>query len=53
MKATDLDDPHVVEGKKQFIIPVFQRGFRWDVEQCLRLWEDSPDGARPVAAPDR
>ena len=29
-----------IDGKKQFVIPVFQRDYCWTVEQCTRLWKD-------------
>ena len=30
----------ILNGNKQFIIPVYQRFYSWDVEQCKRLWMD-------------
>ena len=27
-------------GNKQFLIPVYQRYYSWDIEQCKRLWND-------------
>ncbi|MDR3153062.1 MAG: DUF262 domain-containing protein [Deltaproteobacteria bacterium] len=29
-----------LEGKKQFLIPVYQRPYSWGHEQCERLWND-------------
>ncbi len=31
---------NIIEGTKQFIIPVFQRDFSWTREQCEQLWRD-------------
>jgi uncharacterized protein with ParB-like and HNH nuclease domain len=25
---------------QQFVIPIYQREYRWKKEQCLRLWQD-------------
>lgn len=30
----------ILNGSKQFIIPVYQRYYSWDIEQCKRLWDD-------------
>ena len=30
----------ILNGNKQFLIPVYQRYYSWDVEQCQRLWND-------------
>ena len=30
----------IFNGDKQFIIPVYQRYYSWDKEQCERLWND-------------
>ena len=33
----------ILNGNKQFLIPVYQRYYSWDVEQCQRLWKDIVD----------
>lgn len=33
----------ILNGNKQFLIPVYQRFYSWDVEQCNRLWNDIVD----------
>lgn len=33
----------ILNGNKQFLIPVYQRYYSWDVEQCKRLWADIVD----------
>lgn len=30
----------ILNGNRQFLIPVYQRYYSWDVEQCKRLWND-------------
>ena len=30
----------ILNGNKQFLIPVYQRYYSWDLEQCRRLWDD-------------
>ena len=30
----------ILNGNKQFLIPVYQRFYSWDIEQCRRLWND-------------
>lgn len=33
----------ILNGNKQFLIPVYQRFYSWDREQCERLWKDIVD----------
>lgn len=33
----------ILNGNKQFLIPVYQRYYSWDIEQCKRLWNDIVD----------
>ena len=40
MKATDQPFSSIIEGNKQFKIPVFQRDYRWTSAQCAQLWTD-------------
>lgn len=40
MKATQSQFLPFLEGKKQFIIPIYQRTYSWTREQCLQLWND-------------
>ena len=30
----------MLNGNKQFLIPVYQRFYSWDIDQCKRLWND-------------
>lgn len=40
MKAQDLQFTQLLEGSKQFIIPIFQRTYSWEVSHCRQLWDD-------------
>jgi uncharacterized protein with ParB-like and HNH nuclease domain len=40
MNAVDERLIEIIDGKKQFVIPVFQRDYSWGTKQCLRLWND-------------
>lgn len=40
MKATDRNLTELVNGNRQFIIPVFQRDYSWTTEQCNQIWND-------------
>ena len=30
----------ILNGNKQFLIPVYQRFYSWDIDQCKKLWSD-------------
>ncbi len=40
MKASETNLFKFLEGNKQFIIPIYQRTYSWDREQCEQLWID-------------
>lgn len=40
MKAINRQFTEIINGNRQFIIPVFQRDFSWTVEQCEQMWRD-------------
>ncbi len=40
MKAQDLPFTQLLEGSKQFIIPIFQRTYSWEQSHCDQLWND-------------
>ena len=40
MKAINRRFTDIINGNRQFIIPVFQRDFTWTREQCEQLWRD-------------
>ncbi|MBD5486568.1 MAG: DUF262 domain-containing protein [Lachnospiraceae bacterium] len=43
MDATKGNIYSILNGNKQFLIPVYQRYYSWDIEQCIRLWNDIVD----------
>lgn len=40
MKAQDLQFTQLLQGAKQFIIPIFQRTYSWEVDHCQQMWND-------------
>ncbi len=40
MRAINRPFVDIINGNRQFIIPVFQRDFSWTREQCQQLWQD-------------
>ena len=40
MKALDQPFTKIINGTTQFVIPVFQRDYRWTDAQCAQLWRD-------------
>ena len=40
MKAQDLQFTQLLQGAKQFIIPIFQRTYSWEQGHCEQLWQD-------------
>jgi uncharacterized protein with ParB-like and HNH nuclease domain/predicted transport protein len=45
MKAVEAKLLDFLEGKKQFIIPIYQRTYSWTLEQCEQLWNDVKNAA--------
>ncbi len=43
MDATKGNIYTILNGNKQFLIPVYQRYYSWETEQCSRLWKDIVD----------
>lgn len=43
MDATKGNIYSILNGNKQFLIPVYQRYYSWETEQCSRLWKDIVD----------
>lgn len=43
MDATKGNIYSILNGNKQFILPVYQRYYSWQAEQCSRLWKDIVD----------
>ncbi len=40
MHAQDLLFTQLLDGAKQFIVPIFQRDYSWGTKHCLQLWDD-------------
>jgi uncharacterized protein with ParB-like and HNH nuclease domain/predicted transport protein len=40
MKAIDCPFMKIINGTTQFVIPVFQRDYKWTEAQCEQLWND-------------
>lgn len=40
MKAEDTMVTNLLEGAKQFIVPIFQRDYSWGTKHCQQLWKD-------------
>lgn len=40
MKASEINFLKFLQGTKQFIIPIYQRKYSWNIQQCQQLWED-------------
>ncbi len=40
MKATQAQLLSLLDGKKQFIVPIYQRTYTWKIKQCKQLLED-------------
>lgn len=40
MKAEDQPITQLLNGAKQFIVPIFQRDYSWGTKHCLQLWDD-------------
>ena len=36
----------LLNGKKQFVVPHYQRPYSWRLQQCIQLWQDIEDLAR-------
>ncbi len=41
MKAAESQFLPFLNGKKQFVIPLYQRTYSWTREQCEQLWTGS------------
>ena len=40
MDANKSNIYKILDGSKQFLVPVYQRYYSWGYEQCERLWND-------------
>ena len=49
MKAEDVRLTQLLEGPKQFIVPVFHRNYSWDTKNCRQLRKDIVRGSLSMA----
>lgn len=47
MKAQESPLNALLEGQKQFIVPLFQRTYSWTEENWATLWSDIIETAQP------
>jgi uncharacterized protein with ParB-like and HNH nuclease domain/predicted transport protein len=40
MEATQAQLLTLLDGRKQFIVPIYQRTYSWQIRQCEQLWND-------------
>ena len=40
MEAHDTDFLELLDGNKQFAVPIFQRRYSWEKKHCEKLWDD-------------
>ena len=40
MEAHDTDFLDLLDGNKQFTVPIFQRRYSWEKKHCKKLWDD-------------
>lgn len=40
MEAHDTDFLDLLDGNKQFAVPIFQRRYSWEKKHCEKLWDD-------------
>lgn len=40
MKAVQPNLLKFLQGTKQFVIPIYQRNYEWNIRQCKQLWND-------------
>lgn len=44
MKAKETMVLEFLQNSSQFIIPIYQRTYSWELEQCQQLWDDVDKG---------
>lgn len=51
MKATETNLLKFLQGTNQFIIPIYQRAYSWNLKHCQQLWDDIARASRDRAIP--
>lgn len=49
MKATETNLLKFQQGTNQFIIPIYQRAYSWNLKHCRQLWDDIARASRDPA----
>ena len=52
MKASEISLFNLFSGPKQFIIPIYQRNYRWEIQNCEEFWNDIMRTAGNSKCPD-
>jgi hypothetical protein len=52
MKANETTFLRLVEGEKQFVVPLYQRPYSWTELQLLQLWSDIVEQADATVLED-
>lgn len=52
MKAAENQLLSFLDGRKQFVIPIYQRTYSWTREQCEQLWQDIVRAATDASVKD-
>jgi uncharacterized protein with ParB-like and HNH nuclease domain len=52
VRAQEVTFLHLVQGEKQFQVPLYQRTYSWQELQLGQLWRDIVDQAESLAAGD-
>ncbi|WP_258573598.1 GmrSD restriction endonuclease domain-containing protein [Actinomadura parmotrematis] len=50
MQASEVTFFKLIEGEKQFQVPLYQRTYSWGQKECARLWEDVTEQADILAS---
>lgn len=51
MRAHEVSFLDLVQGEKQFQVPLYQRTYAWKIKQLEQLWRDLVDQAEALASP--
>ena len=52
MRAHEVSFLDLVQGEKQFQVPLYQRTYAWKIKQLEQLWRDLVDQAEALANPN-
>lgn len=46
MEAKDAKLKSIMESELQFVVPIYQRKYSWEIKQCIQLWNDIIESAK-------